>query len=112
MKNNLRILSLFIFSLATLSSCTTDEIQPTETVHSVHISNGGKPFEYWLEKEYYGSNGDAAFLYVPKGTQITIGATVEVIEDIEIIPNIQVYQDDKAVELRQITKGFFLYRVK
>ncbi len=104
---------LLFFVWLTCQSCTADEATtPTETVRSVNISNDGKPFEYWLNKEVFRSQGEVVFIYVPIKTQITIGATVEVVDGIEVIPNIQLYQDLKPMPLKQITKGFYCYEVR
>ena len=90
----------------------TDETQPTVTVHSIRISNNGKPFEYWVGKERNESDGKSVFEYFPNGTEITIGAVIEVKDNVEIIPNILVYQDSKPAQLKQITKSFYWYKVK
>jgi hypothetical protein len=105
---------LILLSLiwVTCQSCSTDETQPTVTVRSIHISNNGKPFEYWVGKERNESDGKSVFEYFPNGTEITIGAVVEVKDNVEIIPNIIVYQDSKLVQLKQITKSFYWYKVK
>ena len=95
-------------------SCSSEDIevqtQPEPTSHLISISNDDKPFEYWLDKEYYSSSTPVS-LIVPSNTQITIGAIVEVRNNVEILPNIQVYHNNKLVTLRQVTKSFFIYRI-
>lgn len=99
--------------LATLTSCTNDDIITTPNpYHSVRISNDGKQFEYWLGSEHHNSNGDTVSLTVKDGTQITMAAVVQVVNDVAIIPNIKLYQDDKLATIKQVTQGFFWYEVK
>ena len=99
--------------LAALTSCTSEDIQPEPNpYHSVRISNNGKQFEYWLGSEHHNSNGDTVSLTVKDGTQITMAAVVEVVNNVAIIPNIKLYQDDKLATINQVTQGFFWYEVK
>ena len=107
---NLLFLSLLII---TFTSCSTGDIETQVQCESVNrlitISNDNKPFEYWLNKEYFSSSTPVS-LIVPSNTQITIGAIIEVRNNIEILPNIKVYQDNNAVKIKQITKSFFSYK--
>ena len=113
MKNNLKFISLGILLTAALTSCTSEDIQPEPNpYHSVRISNNGKQFEYWLGSEHHNSNGDTVSLTVKDGTQITMAAVVEVVNNVAIIPNIKLYQDDKLATIKQVTQGFFWYEVK
>jgi hypothetical protein len=110
MKN---ILFLSLFLLITCQSCTTEEI-PTSNAepkkHLITISNDNKPFEYWLDSAHYSTTTPVS-IYVPEHTQITITAVVTVVNNTPIIPNIKVHQDNKLVQIRQITSGFFWYQI-
>ena len=47
-----KFISLGILLAATLTSCTSEDIQSEPNpYHSVRISNNGKQFEYWLGSE-------------------------------------------------------------
>ena len=109
MKNLLFLLLLII----TCTSCTSEDIetqiQSQSVDHLITISNDNKPFEYWLNKEYFSSSTPVS-LVVPSNTQITIGAIVEVQNGVEILPNIKVYQNNISVKIKQITKSFFSYK--
>ena len=108
-----KFISLGILLAATLTSCTSEDIQTEPNpYHSVRISNNGKQFEYWLGSEHHNSNGDTVSLTVKDGTQITMAAVVEVVNNVVIIPNIKLYQDDKLATIKQVTQGFFWYEVK
>jgi len=107
---------LFLSALViiTCASCSSEDIEvPTQsepTLHLISISNDNKPFEYWLDKQYFSSSTPVS-LVVPSNTQITIGAIVEVRNNVELLPNIVVSQDNKLVKIKQVTKSFYLYRV-
>jgi hypothetical protein len=109
MKNLLFLLILII----TCTSCTSGDIktkvQCQSVDHLITISNDNKPFEYWLNKEYFNSSTPVS-LVVPSNTQITIGAIVEVRNGVEMLPNIKVYQNNISVKIKQITKSFFSYK--
>jgi hypothetical protein len=104
---------IFITMVLSLTSCTTDNIPPSVAIQrNIYISNQGKPFEYWLDQMHYDSDGQQVRVMVDLGTQITLSAIVPVIDGVPISPNFQVYQDDRLVELRKVTLGFFWYEVK
>jgi hypothetical protein len=104
---------IFITMVLSLTSCTSDTIPEEISVErTIRISNEGKPFEYWLGKVHYDSRGQEVNIIVDLGTQITLSAIVPVIDGVPISPNFQVYQDDRLVELRKVTLGFFWYEVK
>ena len=106
-------LFLSLTLLVTCLSCTTEEITDTSSEpgkHLVTISNDDKPFEYWLDSVHY-STTTPVTVYVPQHTQITITAVVRVVDNVVIIPNVKLYQDNKLVELRQVTSGFFWYQI-
>jgi hypothetical protein len=107
MKNLFLSLTLLITCL----SCTTEDIPELKEKESlITISNDDKPFEYWLDSVHYSTNGPIS-IYVPQRTQITITAVVRVVDGAVIIPNVKLYQDNKLVELRQVTSGFFWYQI-
>jgi hypothetical protein len=108
------VLRLFFFTvIVSLVSCSPDYIPSSDEVqHTIHISNEGKPFEYWLNKVHYDSEGQEIKVIVDSGTQITLSAIVPVINGVSISPNFQVYQDSRIVELKKVTIGFFWYKVK
>ena len=104
---------IFITMILSLTSCTSDTILEEISVErTIRISNEDKPFEYWLDKVHYDSDGSNVRVVVDKGTQITLSAIVPVIDGVPISPNFQVYQDNRLVELVKVTKGFFWYEVK
>ena len=78
----------------------------------IQISNEGKPFEYWLNKVRYDSEGQGINVMVDSGTQITLSAIVPVINGVSISPNFKVYQDGRIVELKKVKIGLFWYEVK
>ena len=105
---------LFFFTIIlSLTSCSPENIPSSDEVqHTIHISNEGKPFEYWLNNVHYNSEGQEIKVMVDSGTQITLTAIVRVINGVSIIPNFKVYQDSRVVELKKITTGFFWCEVK
>jgi hypothetical protein len=105
---------LFFFTIIlSLTSCSPENIPSSDEVqHTIHISNEGKPFEYWLDNVHYNSEGQEIKVMVDSGTQITLTAIVRVINGVPIIPNFKVYQDSRIVELKKITMGFFWCEVK
>ena len=114
-KDALLVFAMWVVLFTTvlsMTSCTTDNIPPSvATQRNIHISNQGKPFEYWLDQMHYDSDGQQVRVMVDLGTQITLSAIVPVIEGVAISPNFQVYQDGRVVELKKVTAGFFWYEV-
>jgi len=82
-----------------------------DTQHTIKISNDGKPFEYWLYQAHYNSDGQEVEVSVNSGTQITMSAIVPVVNGVSVIPNFQVKQDGVVVEIKQVTLGFYWYKV-
>lgn len=104
---------LFFSMIVSSSSCTPEYIPESDAVqHIIHISNEGKPFEYWLNKVHYDSEGQEIGVMVDSGTQITLSAIVPIINGVPISPNFRVHQDNRVVVLKKITTGFFWYEVK
>ena len=104
---------LFFIALAfiTFASCTPpDNDPPMPVTRVITISNGNKPFEYWLGSVHYSSNAPVS-MCVPQGTQITIIAVVEVQNGNIVIPDVRLYQDNVRIDIYQINNGTWWYQV-
>ena len=93
-------------------SVSKEDAEVVSTTRTVSIYNEGKGFEYWLDQKAYNSQGENITTVEEEGTQITISAIVEVRQGILIIPNIEIYQDNKKVILKKINSGLYWYEVK
>jgi uncharacterized protein YcfL len=105
-------LTLLAIILVVCQGCSSDQEIQTVSTKTLSIFNGGKAFEYWIDKTGYSSGGETITAVVEKGTQITVCGVVVVRQGSVILPNIQIYQDGSRVTLVKITSSFYWYQVK